>query len=165
MKAMGIDTGSANLGVVVLDGEEIVGKGTFHCRGCNVPQIVTMVRNVVYTIAQHHKPDYAAIEDVFLRTNPSSFKKLTVALTSAYIGAVDAGVPNVQIVHQCPGRVLGNRYGKFGLTEHEASAIGLAFGLHEDGEVSFLLSSGALRVSPSVVRWAWAPSSGHTLRG
>jgi crossover junction endodeoxyribonuclease RuvC len=96
MRVLGIDPGLRRTGFGVIDSDgrrlRYVGSGTIAVPSGPLPQRLGEILFSVREVCQQFKPDAAAIEIVFLNTNPQSTLLLGQARGAALCGLVDQGL-------------------------------------------------------------------------
>lgn len=94
---LGIDPGSrvTGYGVVASAGQKItyVGSGCIRTAGERLPPRLGQIHDGVREIIAQFRPDYVAVEEVFLSKNAASALKLGQARGAAIVAAVALGVP------------------------------------------------------------------------
>lgn len=119
-RILGIDPGSRTTGFGVIDkvGARIgyVACGTIRTAGCGTfsDRLLTIyegLRNVI----DRHRPDVAAVEDIFIARNPSSALKLGHARGVAVLAAMRCDL----LVYEYPPRVVKMAVAGYGQAEKE----------------------------------------------
>ena len=119
MIIIGIDPGSIRTGFGIIHSEKNnlthVAHGTIHAKGDNIPARLHFIYRELGEIISLHRPDEAAIEEVFMQINIQSALKLGQARGAALIAAAQHAVP----LHEYSARVIKKTAVGFGAASKE----------------------------------------------
>lgn len=94
---LGIDPGSIRTGFGIIHSDKNnlshIAHGTIHAKGDDVPTRLHYIHHELCNIIAHHRPNEAAIEEVFVKINIQSALKLGQARGAALIAMAQYGLP------------------------------------------------------------------------
>lgn len=92
MRILGLDPGSRITGIGIIDDGKLVHVEALALGGGPMPERLARIFTGVRAAIETHKPDVAAVEEVFYSRNPQAAIKLGQARGAAICAAVEAGL-------------------------------------------------------------------------
>src|SRR5699024_4864198 len=102
MRILGIDPGSRRTGVGIIEGEKLIHAETLRLGGGPMPERLGQIFSDLSRLIGEYRPQFAAVETVFMSRNAQSAIKLGQARGVAICAAVEAGLE----VHEYAPRAI-----------------------------------------------------------